>query len=538
MANEGKLVKLDFPPGFARRGTAYEQMGRWREGNMVRFSGKDMESIAGWLLMSLLNTSNATVDLDGTLRSAFVWRDNLSRIWHAYGTTKKLYAYDGTTLYDITPSGIVLPGEDVGVVAGYGTGAYNTGDYNEPVGTGSTSNSSAAKIYGYWHLDNWGENLVASLDSDGRLVEWNPNTPSTIAAVVSGAPEYMTAFVVTDERHILAIGAKIALGGGAFRPAPRRVSWCNQEDNTDWTPSATNLAGDLEMQTSGVGIRGVRFRGETLIFTDADLHRAVYLGYPNVYRFEKIADDCGLACPGAVAVGADRVFYVGPRGFYEYDGNQVRPIFSELFDTAGEGAALISRNAKLTVGHNKLRNEFVIHYSTTESGNPDRYIRWNYLEQWWVDGTLDRSCWYDSTLLDYPIAAQPFLSGADPKTRLYKHEVGEARPNYSLTDYAESAPIEIGDGDRFLEVDQVIQNSDRGAARLLVSFDFYRSPDTDPIKSTTPVALDTTRGYTDVRGEGRAMSIRIETSSASDVRAGGRWRVGKWRIRAQEGGRR
>jgi len=534
MANEGKLVKLEFPPGFARRGTAYEQQGRWREGNMVRFSGSDLESIAGWLGVVLLNVSNTTIDLDGTVRSAFAWRDNLSRVWIAIGTTKKLYTFDGTTVYDVTPSGIVLPGEDVGNVYGYGTGQYNTGDYNEPVGSGATSNSNAAKVYGYWHLDNWGENLLASIDSDGRLVEWNPNTPATIAAVVSNAPEYMNGFVVTDEYHVIAIGAKIDIGGGSFRPAPRRVSWCTQQNNTVWAPDVLNLAGDLDLQTNGVGMRGIRFGRETLIFTDADVHRAVWVNYPNVYRFEKIADDCGLACPGAVAAGADRLFWVGPRGFYSYDGNQVRPVFSELFDTAGEGASLVSRNAKLTVGHNKLRNEFVIHYSTTETGNPDRYILWNYLEEWWVDGQLDRSCWYDSTLLDYPLAAQPFLSDANPKSRLYKHELGESRPNYSVIDSATSAPIEIGDGDRFMEVDQVVQDSDEGAARLRVGFDFFKAPNLAPLKTVAPTALDLVRGYTDVRGEGRAMAIRITTADAG----GGTWRAGKWRVRAREGGRR
>lgn len=535
MANEGKLIQLQFPPGFARRGTPYGTMGRWREGNMARFDlDGSLRSVGGWLVMTLLNTLNDSVDLDGTPRSAFAWRDNLSRVWLAIGTTKKLYVWDGATIRDITPVGIVLPGETVGVVAGYGTGNYNTGDYNEPVGSSGASNSSAAKVYGYWHLDNWGENLVASIDSDGRIVEWNPNTPATVAAVVTNAPEYALGVGATNERHLVVLGAKVALGGGAFRPAPRRVQWSSQEDNTVYAATPTNTAGELELQTEGVGLRVFKFRTETLIFTDADVHRMVYLGYPDVYRLEKIAGDCGLACPGAVAASNNVVFWVGPRGFYLYDGNQVTPLDCELFDTAGEGAALISRNAKLSVGHNKQFNEFQIHYATTPTGNPDRYIAYNYVSGWWTDGALDRSVWYDSHLLDYPIAAQPFTSGSDPKARLYKHELGASRSNYNEVDYAESAPLEISDGDRFLEIDRVLQDSDlNDSNRLRVSYSFYKAPNTDPIKETTPVALSS-RGYTDARGTGRAMSIRIETANAN----GGRWRVGKWRARIAEGARR
>ena len=61
--------------------------------------------------------------------------------------------------------------------------------------------------------------------------------------------------VVTEERFIFALGA----GGNS-----RKVQWCDKENNTVWTPSATNEAGDIELATAGQIMQGIRSRGVTL----------------------------------------------------------------------------------------------------------------------------------------------------------------------------------------------------------------------------------------------------------------------------------
>lgn len=517
--NEGKLIPLRYPAGFFRRGTPYNQTGHWLEGNMVRFDADDsLRAIGGWLLMALGGTP-----IEGTVRSFFAWRDNLSRTWWAIGTTEALYVWDGSNLRNITPVGVQFPGEDVGVRYGYGTGQYNTGSYNTAIGSGTTSNSGAAVIFGFWHLDNWGQNLLAMIDSDGKLYEWNPDTPSTPAAIIAGAPVNLVGMCVTNERHVMLLGVE---SGGD--PNPRATTWSDRENNTVYTPGALNLAGTLNLQTNGIAMRAIRFGLETLAFTDVDVHRTEYLGYPDVYVWKKIASDCGLAAPGAIAVAADRVFWVGPRGFHYYDGNGVRTLDCPLFDNAGEGAASIAQNGKITVGHNKLFNEFVIHYSTTPNGNPDRYIIYNYVRGWWADGALDRSCWFDSDLNDLPFGAQPYFDGTNYRTRLFKHETGVARPEYSEVDFATPAPIEIGDGDQFIEVDRIMQDSELdGRGRLQCEISFYKAPNTDPLKTTT-VTLNTARGYTDVRGTGRMISISPRMATV-----GGGWNVGRWRVRGK-----
>lgn len=525
------FIPLDIPPGFARKGTDYSQQGRWRDGNLVRFQDKSVRPIGGWAQVTQVDTDGELVEMAGTCRSMWSWRDNIGRQWTVLGCTRGLYAYDGTHFYDITPADLSEATEGVGAVYGYNTGFYNTENYNEPVGDGDPEEPPAptsVKQYGYWHLDNRGENLVASLDTDGRVFEWDPNTPATVAAVMTDAPTMVRGVAMTDERHIVVIGGN---DGGA--PTPRRVRWSDQE-NTDFTAAPTSLAGDLDLQSEGIAVRVMRFRKETLVFTDTDLHRMVYQGYPYVYTLEKIGNGCGIANPGAVAASANLLFWVGPRGFFVYDGNQVQPLDCELFNTPGDGAALISQGGKLACGHNELHNEFWVLYQSDPTDNPDRYIIWNYVKGWWADGELERTCWFDSYLTDYPLATEPFVNGeGDPASRLYIHETGFQRPNYGGgAENLTSAPIELDKGDRFLNVNSVMQDADiNEGARLNVGFAFYRSPNTEAIKVIPPTELDSVRGYTDARGCGRMMSITISAEGGQ-----GDWRVGRWRVDVSEDG--
>ena len=71
----------------------------------------------------------------------------------------------------------------------------------------------------------------------------------TVAEPIANAPINNKGIVVTEERFIFALGA----GGNS-----RKVQWCDKENNTQWTPAATNEAGDIELATSGQIMCGVR----------------------------------------------------------------------------------------------------------------------------------------------------------------------------------------------------------------------------------------------------------------------------------------
>ena len=229
------------------------------------------------------------------------WESNNGTRYVAAGSYNELFAVvSGGTAYDIAPTDLTAGSEDAAVNIGYGYGFYRNGTYGTP--RPDTGNLVAATT---WSLDNWGEYLVACSTADGRILEWQLGTSSD-AAVLSNAPTNNSGIIVTEERFIFALGA------GAN---PRKVQWCDREDNTTWTPAATNEAGDIELQTSGQIETAIRTRGQTLIITDVDAHTARYIGPPYVYGFERVGSSCGIISRQAAADVDMGVFWMGSGGF-------------------------------------------------------------------------------------------------------------------------------------------------------------------------------------------------------------------------------
>ena len=115
---------------------------------------------------------------------------------------------------------------------GYGGGPYGLFSYGTPRPDTGTATPATT-----WTLDNWGEYLLACSNADGKIYEWDLNIANDGVALTN-APVSNKAVLVTAERFVFALGA----GGNA-----RKVAWSDQEDNTTWTPSITNQAGDIEL---------------------------------------------------------------------------------------------------------------------------------------------------------------------------------------------------------------------------------------------------------------------------------------------------
>jgi hypothetical protein len=245
----------------------------------------------------------------------FSWRDNDYDKWLAIGTHTKLYVWNGGNFYDITPSGYTTGRSSSFTGYGYGAGSYGASTWGTKRSVGAELDATT------WSLDNWGENLVACANSDGKLYEWALNTGSD-AAVITNAPTENTALIVTPERYLFALGA----GGN-----PRLVQWSDQEDNTVWTPSGTNTAGSLELQTNGRILAAKRVRGQILILTETDAHVMNYLGPPLVYGQEKVGSFCGMVGPQACAVIEGGAVWMSAKSFFLFNG-QIQPLSCSVGD--------------------------------------------------------------------------------------------------------------------------------------------------------------------------------------------------------------
>ena len=243
------LIDLSLPPGAFRNGTAYQARGRFYDVNRVRWSGTALSPIGGWRLKTVSTVS-------GKARSIVAWRDNSKVTWAGIGTHTKLYAMGLTgAVYDITPVGFTAGAADSVAAGGYGSGTYGSAEYGTPRADTAEIQPASA-----WTLDTRGQNLVGCMEADGKVYEWALNT-ATPAAQITNSPTAAACFVTSE-------GAVVALGASGN---PRRVAFSDAEDDTIWTPSATNTAGGFNLQTYGSLRCGKRIRNGNLLFTDLDV---------------------------------------------------------------------------------------------------------------------------------------------------------------------------------------------------------------------------------------------------------------------------
>jgi len=490
-------IPLKLPPGIYRNGTEYQSAGRWYDANLVRWYENTLRPMGGW-------RQRAAGQMTGLCRGFITWRDNSANRWIAAGTQSKLYAMDELgTLKDITPSGFTTGAASALSTTGYGYSTYGSLAY----GTARPDNGASAPAT-TWSMDTWGEYLVACSNADGKLYEWQLGfTTPTLAAAITNAPVSNKALLVTSERILMALGA----GGN-----PRKVQWCDQENNTLWTPAGDNLAGDYDLATPGSLLAGKRVKGVNLLFTDVDVHTAQYVGAPFVYGFEKAGSGCGLISAQAVAAIDTAAIWMSRAGFWIYDG-YVKPLPSDVSDYVF-GNINFNQSSKVYAVHNSKYGEIWWYYPSSGSNENDSYVTFNYRENHWNIGTLARTAGTDASVFTNPMAVST-------DGYIYEHEVGFAYD--SATVFAESGPVQLGNGDNIMSVRQVIPD-EQTLGEAVVSFKTRNYP-TGTQSSYGPY---TAANPTSVRFSGRQVNVKVTGDTLAD------WRIGVMRLEAVPSGKR
>jgi hypothetical protein len=490
-------IPLKLPPGIYRNGTEYQAAGRWYDANLVRWYENTLRPMGGW-------RKRATGQMSGLCRGFITWRDNSANRWIAAGTHTKLYAMnEGGTLKDITPTGFTTGLASALSTTGYGYSTYGSLAY----GTARPDNG-ASQPATTWSMDTWGEYLVACSNADGKLYEWQLGfTTPTLAAAITNAPTSNKALLVTAERILMALGA----GGN-----PRKVQWCDQENNTLWTPAGDNLAGDYELATPGTLIAGKRVKGVNLLFTDVDVHTAQYVGAPFVYGFEKAGSGCGLISAQAVAAIDTAAIWMSKAGFWMYDG-YVKPLPSDVSDYVF-GNINFNQASKVYSVHNSKFGEIWWYYPSSASNENDSYVTFNYRENHWNIGTLARTAGTDAGVFTNPMAVST-------DGYIYEHEVGFAYDSASV--YAESGPVQLGNGDNIMSIRQVVPD-EQTLGEAVVSFKTRNYP-TGTQSTFGPY---TAANPTDVRFAARQVNVKVTGAVLAD------WRIGIMRLDAVPSGKR
>lgn len=402
---------------------------------------------------------------------------------------------------------------------GYGSGTYGVSAYGD---ARSTSNFVLAMRQ--WSLDNFGLNLVAC-PRGGRIYTWDTSLGvDHRATLISASPSVNDFILVSPEsRHLLSFGTNDPVGGDYD---PLLVRWSDTENYNVWTPAVTNAAGSWHIGGGNKIVGAVRSRSQTLIWTDFALHGMAYTGPPYTFGFRELGTHCGLLGPHAATDYSGRVFWMGERQFFVYDG-RVRPldctVLREVFDDIN-----LTQRDKIFAGTNTEFNEVTWLYATEEQTLPDRYVSFNVEENHWTLGTISWTTWLDAGLY-----ANIITTGSD--RYLYDNEV----PDLFLADssvmhaYVESGDLELPGSDMMF-VDRFIPDMEFDGEQSPQAFFYFTTKKYPAGAATTkgPYGILEATSLVNPRLRGRQLRIKIASSTE------GWWRMGVPRLGMQPDGRR
>lgn len=506
-------VPVSLPPGLARQATPLDTPGRWWDTNQVRWQAGNLTPIGGWSRLT-------AAPLADYVRKIHSYLDNAGNERLILGLNNKLAVYTDS-LQDITPAGFT-PLDNPGSGGGFGAGPYGDDTY----GTPRSSQPVTFNRPRHWTLQNFGQDLLAVASSDGRLFAWPPGVglPYSAATVAASAPTGNQAVVVTAERMCMLIGA----GGD-----PRQVAWSNREEYSGtnaWDfASTTTTAGYLNLEVASPLVTGRRVREGVLVLSNREAVLMRYVGLPYIYGQEPLGKTTFRA-PNLIASAGQSTVWLGDECFWIYDGGVVRPLPCPIFADIKEDLSQTYAPYRAFMSDNGVFPEVWTFYPSVDSvdGECDRYVIWNYAENWWARGALGRTAMYAPGP-----ARLPYLAGSDKN--LYLHEDGWTAAGVSRVGniWAETCVLDAG-GDSGGQIKHIMQAMLGGDITQSANYQarFYSRFAPQGTEYQYGPYAPRADGYMDTRVTGRDIRMRIEATT-DDY-----WSVGLNRLDVRGGGKR
>ena len=412
---------------------------------------------------------------------------------------------------------------------GWGAGGWGLGTWGTPR---SSTSSTVVLENSQWSLALWGEDLIATV-RNGALYYWDTSTGVGSRAVLvsslggaSDVPaENRVSTVSFPDRHLVC-GGTTPLGGSDIDPM--LVRWSDQEDFKNWTPSATNTAGDQRLEIGTKIVAMIPTRDETFISTDEAVYGMSFVGPPFTFAFRLVGTNCGAIGKNTLMNVDGDVYWMGKKNFFMYNGavNEM-PCSVKYFVFDRMQNDYTDKNF---AAHNKEFNEvswfYVSTANTNTTGNPepDSYVTYNYENGAWSFGSIDRTCWFDS----FGFRTRPFAF--DPDGYLYDHEQGTDANGAALNAYVESAPLEMtGSGDSLMLVDKIIPDATI-TGTLDVTIETQKYPNSTAV-TKGPFTISQNSTKVSMRARGRQMSVKLQSDAVGDS-----WSLGDFRVNVRQDG--
>ena len=415
---------------------------------------------------------------------------------------------------------------------GWGVGGWGLEGWGQPR---SASASDVSLDNSSWSLSLWGEDLIATV-RNGAIYYWDTsagtNNRAVLVSSLTGADSVptiaRTSIVSFPDRHFIVGGGTSYSTGNVDNML---IRWSTQEDFTNFKPTATNTAGDQRLQIGTKIVAMVSAREETIISSDEAIYGMTFVGAPFIFSFRLLATDAGAAGLNTMISIDGNVYWMGKRNFFRYDGVvKELPCSVQYFVFDRMQKRYID---KVVVGHNKAFKEltwFYVSNDNTAATNPenDSYVTYNYAEDAWSVGTMDRTVWSDS----FGAKLVPFAF--DPNGFLYNHETGTSDNGAAMNSFIEGSPREISaDGTELYMVDKIVPDVTMGAnTNLFLYMNTRKYPNaTETVKGPFTITSSTEKVST--RAKGRQIALKFESTGATDE-----WTLGDFRANVRGDGMR
>ena len=463
-------------------------------------------------------------------------------------------------------SASINPYEEIGPTIqtygyGWGTGTWSRGTW----GSGTTS-STVILDPGSWSLDNFGEQLIATI-KDGKTFVWNPGVSNPLeqrAVVMSGAPTATRLTITSDrDRHVVHFGTETTIGDSTTQD-PMFIRFSDQENYSVYQPTSVNTAGTFRLDTGNKIVAAVSGKDYNLILTDQAAYTMQFVGPPFTFSIRQVGSNCGCIGQHATVYADGKVFWMGAGGgFFVFDGTvKLLPSLVEdfVFTTTGTNVGInYSSNEIIYGSHNSLFNEIVWFYPAgTPAGNPavqnNRTVVYNYVENSWSTMTLARSSYADASTYDVPYAteysstATPSISNLSDATNTfgastyYAHEVGNNEIALDGTEaaipaYIQSGDFDLptdGDGEYLLRLSRFLPDFKNLQGNAVVTIFLKNFPiDAGASSQLGPFTINANTQKIDTRARGRLANIKIQNTAVDET-----WRFGTFRADVNPDGRR
>ena len=499
--------------------------GGYISGDFVTFSGAS--AVGG---LTLNGEYQLTIDTTATNTYFITASSNASSSATGGGTVTAAYQIN-TGAASVTP------------LTGWGAGPWSAGAW----GVGVPSDVQIR----LWSQANFGEDLIFA-PRGGDIYFWDATagltsrgvTLASIAPVGANVPSVQDLILVSDiSRFVFCFGCNDL---ATATKNPMLIRWSDQENATQWTPAATNQAGSLQLSRGAEIIAAKQARQEVLVWSDSALYALQYVGAPVVWGAQLVGENISIASQNAVAYANGVAFWMGIDKFYMYDGRtqplpcNLRKFIFNDFNTA--------QYRQVFAGTVESYHEVWWFYCSAESDTADRYVVYNYLDNIWYYGTMDRTAWLDSGLRDYPLAATYSNNLVNQEEGVDDNELGASTPIHA---YASTAEFDLDDGHQFNFIWRVLPDitfdgstieSPSAVMTLLPmqnSGSGYNSPasvggsNNGTITRSAVIPIEKFTEQINTRVRGRQMTMKIESTEA-----GVTWQLGSPRLDMRPDGRR